>query len=140
MDMTLILADYAAAENGKLTVVGAGWTICSPAARHGLGLLIETGWGEANQPHVLTLDLVDADGQPFVDPAGQPVHFEINFEVGRPPGYPIGASMSNAVALNVAIPLAAGNRYEWVASIDGTSNASWRRSFTVQPVPLQQAG
>lgn len=131
MELTFILADFAAAENGKLTVVGGGWTMCPPGHPHGLGLIIETGWGEANQPHHVELELIDADGQPFTDSVGNPVHAGFDFEVGRPPGMPIGSALAQAVAINVQVPTVAGQRYEWVASIDGKSKPTWRRSFSV---------
>jgi hypothetical protein len=141
MDATLVLADYAAAENGKLTVVGGGWTVCGPNPMpHALGMIVEVGWDEANQPHEMEVRLVDTDGQPVVDAANQPIATLLRFEAGRPSGHPIGAPLSNAMAMIVPpLPLTPGGRYEWQLIVDGESRPAWRRPFSVRRASLQRA-
>lgn len=67
---TALLADDAALEGGKLYVHGGGWDTLMisnyPAivARIALVFVIEVEPGEMQQPHTITVDLVDQDWQP----------------------------------------------------------------------------
>ena len=99
----MLLADYAAVSDGKLTIVGGGWSQTGPEpASFGIGLLIQV------------------------------VAFGGEFEVGRPPGLKPGTPLDFPVAVNsTPLPLEPG-RYEWRLTIDGASREDWTLPFTVR--------
>jgi hypothetical protein len=112
---TLILADYAVVSDGKLTIVGGGWSQTGPEpGSFGIGLLIQVPWDQANSLHKFSVELLDADGVAVVfDEGEEPVAFGGDFEVGRPPGLKPGTPLDFPVAVNATpLPLEPG-RYEW---------------------------
>jgi hypothetical protein len=134
---TLLLADYAVVSDGKLTIVGGGWSQTGPEpAPFGIGLLIQVPWDQSNTPHSFSVELLDADGEPVVletdEDGEQPVAFGGDFEVGRPPGLKPGTPLDFPVAMNsTPLPLEQG-RYEWRLTIDGESHQDWTLAFTVR--------
>jgi uncharacterized protein DUF6941 len=140
MKVTMLLADFAQVSDGKLTVVGGGWSITGPEATpFGIGILVHVPWDQANRRHILRLELLDADGQAVlgVDEEGEerPVVFfdDVPFEVGRPPGIKPGTPLEFTVAVNSGpLPLDPGARYEWRLTIDGASRDDWRLPFSVR--------
>lgn len=137
MRATLLLADYAVVAEGKLTIVGGGWSQTGPEpVPFGIALLIQVPWDQANTPHSFTVELLDADGVPVSfageDGEEQAVAFGGDFEVGRPPGLKPGTPLDFPVAINFTpLPLEPG-RYQWRLTIDGTSQADWTLAFTVR--------
>ena len=137
MKATLLLADYAVVSDGKLTIVGGGWSQTGPeAAPFGIGLLIQVPWDQSNTRHTFQVELLDADGEAVVletdEEGDQPVAFGGDFEVGRPPGLKPGTPLDFPVAMNsTPLPLEAG-RYEWRLTIDGESRQDWTLAFTVR--------
>ena len=138
----MILADYAVVSDGKLTIVGGGWSQTGPEpSAFGIGLLIQVPWDQANTRHVFAVELVDSDGAEVVlqteDEDEQPVAFGGEFEVGRPPGLKPGTPLDFPVAVNsTPLPLEAG-RYEWRLTIDGESREFWTLPFTVRASEAQ---
>jgi hypothetical protein len=135
--VTLLLADYAVVSDGKLTIVGGGWSQTGPEpSPFGIGLLIQVPWDQSNTVHTFAVQLLDADGEPVVletdEDEGQPVAFGGDFEVGRPPGLKPGTPLDFPVAMNsTPLPLEPG-RYEWRLTIDGKSHQDWTLAFTVR--------
>jgi hypothetical protein len=134
----MLLADYAVVSDGKLTIVGGGWSQTGPEpAAFGIGLLIQVPWDQANTLHSFSVELLDADGSAvgFDDEDGesdQVVAFGGEFEVGRPPGLKPGTPLDFPVAVNsTPLPLASG-RYEWRLTIDNETRDDWRMPFTVR--------
>jgi hypothetical protein len=137
---TMLLADYVVVSDGKLTIVGGGWSQTGPEpAPFGIGLLIQVPWDQANTPHQFKVQLLDADGAAVSfdedDPeseSDQSVEFGGEFEVGRPPGLKPGTPLDFPVAVNsVPLPLEPG-RYEWRLTIDEQSRQDWTLPFTVR--------
>jgi Family of unknown function (DUF6941) len=134
---TLLLADYAVVSDGKLTIVGGGWSQTGPEpAPFGIALLIQVPWDQANTLHAFTVQLLDSDGEPVVletdEAEDQTVAFGGDFEVGRPPGLKPGTPLDFPVAMNsTPLPLEPG-RYEWRLTIDGQSHQDWTLAFTVR--------
>jgi hypothetical protein len=135
----MLLADYVVVSDGKLTIVGGGWSQTGPEpAPFGIGLLIQVPWDQANTPHQFKVQLLDADGAAVSfdedDPdneSDQSVEFGGEFEVGRPPGLKPGTPLDFPVAVNsVQLPLEPG-RYEWRLTIDEQSRQDWTLPFTV---------
>ncbi len=135
----MFLADYAVVSDGKLTIVGGGWSQTGPEpASFGIGLLIQVPWDQANTLHAFSVELLDSDGAEVVletaeeEEDEQPVAFGGEFEVGRPPGLKPGTPLDFPVAVtSTPLPLEPG-RYEWRLTIDGASREDWTLPFTVR--------
>jgi hypothetical protein len=143
VDTTLLIADYARVADGKLDLVGAGWTVTGPGpVTFGVGILFQISWDEANRTHRFVLDLLDADGNPMLAPdATQPLlHADGDFETGRPVGLKPGMSQHGPVALNVAgMPLPSGQTYQLRLVVNGDEDEASTLSFSTRPEPRQQA-
>jgi hypothetical protein len=142
MKATMFLADYAVVSDGKLTIVGGGWSQTGPEpASFGIGLLIQVPWDQANTVHSFSVELLDADGVAVVletPEEEQAVAFGGEFEVGRPPGLKPGTPLDFPVAMNsTPLPLEPG-RYEWRLEIDGEGRQDWTLPFTVRGEEAQQ--
>lgn len=138
MKVTLLLADSAQAVQGKLYVLGGGWSIIGPdPTPMAIAIKVEVPWDEANKRHILTLALLNADGQPVMVPTptgDRPVELNGEFEVGRPPGLKPGTPLDVALAINIGpLPLSPDGRYVWRCSIDSRSAEDWQVAFTTRP-------
>lgn len=138
MKATMLLCDAAQVADGKLYILGGGWSLTGPApAPSAIAVKIEIDWHEAVTSHHWELWLEDADGQPVsIDTAEGPQVVEIrgDFEVGRPEGIPEGSPIDLPLAVNLGpIPLPPGSRYTWRLSIDGMQDQAWALGFTTRP-------
>ena len=134
----MLLADHAQAAEGKLNIIGAGWTVVGPApAPFAIAILFEVPWDRANEEHSFRLELVDSDGIPVLVPTTdgeEPLMIEGQFEVGRPPGVKRGTALPFPLALNMGPqPIAPGGRYEWRLTVDEESDEDWRLAFSTRP-------
>lgn len=139
MKVTLLLADAAQSVEGKLYILGGGWSVTGPQPTpSAIALKIDVPWDEANRPHTFELALVDADGRPFMidSPMGrQEVVIGGEFEVGRPPGLRPGTPLDMTVAVTVGpLPLSPGTRYAWSLTIDGEGNEDWQVPFSTRSI------
>lgn len=139
MRATLILADYARVAEGKLDVIGGGWTAAGPGpVTMAIGVLVEVPWDERAGAHVIRLRLQDADGRQvqIQGPEGPPNPVEIGTEfqiqdLGK--DHPDGAPVPFALAVNVPnLPLPGGQRFEWWLEIDGRTDVTWRVAFSTR--------
>ena len=126
----LILGDYAQAVNGKLTVVGGGWTIYNPAqypslVPFGLGIGILVPWTETNRKHHFTFVIRGTERQELARGDG-------DFEVGRQPGIPAG--MTQRVTLGIAGQMQIQNPGNYEITVT-CSTEQKRVSFEALPVP-----
>jgi hypothetical protein len=133
LEVHLLLCDSAQAENGKVHMLGAGWSITSsPTAPHAVAVLIKVPWDRANQSMDLSLQLLDPDGSPVKVPTAEgPVVIgtEAKIEVGRPPGLAHGSMLDASFALSIpSLPLEPG-RYEWRLTV---ADQEFTESFTVR--------
>lgn len=65
----MMLADHAAAADGKLYINGGGWSIIGPAPTPGaIALSVKVPWDEREHMHEMLIELLDADGQPVLVP------------------------------------------------------------------------
>ena len=134
----MLLCDAAQVADGKLYILGGGWSITGPdATPSAVAIKLEVDWHEATEPHHWELFLVDADGQPVgIDtPDGtQLIEVRGDFEVGQPEGIPAGSPVDLPLAINIGpVPLPPGGRYTWRLTIDGQTDASWVLGFTTRP-------
>jgi hypothetical protein len=137
MKITLLLADSAQVVNGKLYVLGGGWTdtVLTPDGQtvpHALATVVEVPWDQTNVMHHLSLRLVDADGHRVEPVEGQPIQIDTDAEVGRPPGAQPGVPLPVQLALNLGpLPLAPG-RYAWTVTVDDNPEFTADVGFTVR--------
>jgi len=132
MRVTMLLADAAQEVNGKLYVLGGGWSVTGPdLPPMAIAIKLDVPWSAANVQHAFALELIDEDGRPV--PAGDSgggVRAEGSFEVGRPAGLPAGSDIDFAFVVTIPpFPVAAG-RYSWRLTIDDESREDW-----VRPLP-----
>lgn len=134
MRVTMLLADAAQEVNGKLYVLGGGWSVTGPdLPPMSLAIKLDVPWSQANRSHTFEIVLVDTDGRSLSTGGAAPdVRVDGNFEVGRPVGMPAGSDIDFAFAVNVPpFPLSPG-RYAWQLSIDGETQEDWLRPFQVR--------
>jgi hypothetical protein len=129
-----MLCDHAQAAEGKLNIIGGGWSLTGPEPTpFGIAVLFQVPWDQANQRHSFRLELLDADGQPVLvaGPEGeQSVVVEGAFETGRPPGLRPGTPLDFPFAMNSGpLPLPLGQRFEWRMTVDDESQEDWRLAF-----------
>lgn len=122
----MLLCDYAEAINGKLYIMGGGWTICPSGHRNmAIAIRVLVPWSETNIRHKLSLMLQDDGGNVIElgDPPQKVLH-EGSFEVGRPPGVPAGTELDfTAVMGFLGLPLESGKKYRWQLEIDDEPTA-----------------
>jgi hypothetical protein len=143
MRAQLMLADSAQAIEGKLYILGGGWTITGPdPAPFAIAVLMEVDWDETNERHTFGMNLLTEDGKPVQGPGNEAgIRVEGTFEVGRPPGVRPGSTFNFPVAVNVApLALSPGQRFVWQLSIDGETRPTWRVAFDTRPRPVEGTG
>ena len=119
-EVALLLCDWAESINGKLYVMGGGWTniVMSMPITMALAANITVPWHSTNQKHKIHATLLTEDGNQ-VSIQGRDVQIEAELEVGRPPGARLGRSFSVPLALRLqAVPLGPGV-YVWRFEISG---------------------
>jgi hypothetical protein len=136
----MLLCDAAQVADGKLYILGGGWSLTGPEpVPSAIALKVEVGWHEVDTPHHWELFLEDADGRPVLvgTPEGsQPVEVRGEFQVTRPTTVPEGTPIDVALAVNLGpLPLEPDSRYIWRLSIDGEANEDWALAFTTRPLP-----
>jgi hypothetical protein len=140
MKLTMLLADAVQAVNGKLYVLGGGWSIIGPdPTPSAIAVKVEVPWDEGNKKHRFRLALLDDDGHAVTisTPAGdRPVEIAGEFEAGRPAGLKAGTPLDVVLALNMGpLPLQADARYVWRCWIDDQAREEWEVSFSTRPKP-----
>lgn len=141
VNVTMLLCDAAQVVDGKLYILGGGWSMTGPdPVPSAIALKIDVDWHEVDRPHRWELFLEDADGRPVLmeTPQGTQVPVEVSneFTVTQPPGLPAGSPIDFAVAVNLGpIPLEAGTRYKWRLTIDGEDLPGSSVGFTTRPRP-----
>ena len=118
----MMLADSAQVSEGKLYVLGGGWSVTGPPAPSAIVLHVEVPWDLTNRRLEWRLELVDSDGYPVLTADGEggenPIMMGGEIEVGRPPGTPHGMSQLFQVAMNVPLQLPEPGSYTVEATID----------------------
>jgi hypothetical protein len=122
----LLLCDAAQVANGKLYMLGGGWThlwTADTPANIALAIKLDVPWNMANRKIKLEAALLDEDGNQ-VSPGGRPIRLEGDLEVGRPAGLKAGTDLVIPIAFTLnGVVLPAGG-YTWELSINGSLIAS----------------
>ena len=137
MKVTMILADFAQVVNGKLYIMGGGWSIIGPEpCPTAIAIKIEVPWSQTNQKHNLKVELLDSAYHPVLvstQVGNSPLIISADYEVGRPAGLIQGTSLDVPIAFNIApMPLEPGKRYIWKLTIDGHTNDDWQVAFSTR--------
>jgi len=136
--VTMMLCDAAQVADGKLFVLGGGWSLIGPDPMpSAIAIKVDVGWHEVARPHHWELFLVDEDGRSVIVEGAdgpQPIEVRGDFEVGRPEGVPEGSPVDVALAVNFSpLPLANNSRFTWRLTIDGESDDDWQLAFSTRP-------
>lgn len=112
--VTLVLSDWAESVNGKLYMMGGGWTmiLSDRPVPMAISALIHVPYDQTNKRRNLQLRLVNEDGAGY--PTDDPVKVEFGVEVGRPPGMRAGeeSCVPFAIRLPAVLFKAGGYRAE----------------------------
>jgi hypothetical protein len=125
LNATMLLCDAAEEANGKLYLLGAGWThVLTPnrPINMALAIVLHVPWEQANQPHQLEVSLLNEDGQPV--PLGENiVKAEGVVQVKQSAGTKPGSELNAASALGfsgISLPTGA---YVWQLQVNGEAVA-----------------
>jgi len=137
----MLLADAAQVADGKLFILGGGWSLTGPyPTPSAVAIKLEVDWHETNVQHHWELFLEDADGQPVLMPTPdgeQPIEIRGDFSVGQPEGIIEGTPVDVPMAINLGpIPLKTAMRYTWRLMVNGTNLNGGSISFSTRPAPL----
>ncbi len=117
----MLLCDYAEELNGKLYIMGGGWSrLFTPNQPTNMALAIKllVPWIEANRPHNIGVRLRTQDEEPVQNEQGQDIQLIGQMEVGRPPGIRPGSRIDAPLALRFqGISLDPGV-YKWEFLVD----------------------
>src|SRR5215213_3704668 len=101
----MMLADAAQAVEGKLYILGGGWSVTGPEpAASAIAAYIQVPWDRTNVEHRFAFELMDSDGHPVAAETSEgdeePVTIEGAIEVGRPVGVTPGTPIDVPLAIN----------------------------------------
>jgi hypothetical protein len=141
--VNLMLADSAQVAEGKLFILGGGWSHIIPGGPFAVCGIIGIPWHLATDWHKLRMELVDGDDEPVLVPISGPddLHpFVFEPPPYRPPIAPFvkpGTSLEWPFALNVGVglPLRTDTTYVWRISIDGGTEDGWNLPFRTLSAP-----
>jgi hypothetical protein len=104
MRLTVVLCDAAQTVDGKVYILGGGWThvVASQPLSLALAVVVAVPWGDANRRHPVSVALTDEDGHEISLPSGEIVKSEGKFEVGRPPGIKAGSDLNATMVFKFA--------------------------------------
>lgn len=144
MQIDAMLCNHAEAVNNQLYIAGGGVNLgtvppgLNPpyAVTLGLGIIVTVPWELTNQEHKVEIEIISEDGQPVTAPVAAdtatPLHVELAFNVGRPPGLPAGDAQVVSLAANMpGLPLPAIGMYEFIVRVDGHDER--RLAYRIQP-------
>ncbi len=138
----MMLANYAEAVNGSLTIVGGGANITGPNAPHSVALLFIVPANLADEQHTFRLELIDGDGKGVgvAQSQHQPLVVEGQFGVQLEEEPFAGQTFACPVAINLGpLGLPPHQTYEWRLMVDEDTQEDWRLVFhTIPPIQGQQ--
>jgi hypothetical protein len=143
MEVQMLLCDFAEVLNGKLYIMGGGWSwigVNQPVSI-AVALKIMIPWNDANTPHQLKFVLVNADGHPVIQstPEGdKPVEVIGPFGVGRPYGVRQRSDLDLPVTFKLGPLVLDPQVYEAVVEIDGIIVKRLSFEAVLAPPGIQQ--
>lgn len=122
---TVLLCDAAESVNGKLYILGAGWSqvLANNPTNMVLAVKLVIPWNRANEAITVRASLVDEDREEAVDLGQGPVMAEAGIEMGRPPGLRQGTPLDASFVLPFpGLSLPSGG-YVWKVEINNTEKS-----------------
>lgn len=98
----ILLCDYAEEVNGKLYVMGGGWSrLFTPNQPSNMALAVKLTipWNEANRLREIAVRLFNEDNEPVPNEQGETIELLGSMDVGRPPGLRPGSNLDATFAL-----------------------------------------
>ncbi len=137
MKLSMLLCDSAQVADGKLYVLGGGWSFVGPdPAPMAIAAKIDVPWTDGESQHHWTLELTDEDGGPVWLPTANGNEALIvsgEFQAYRPEGLRAGTPLDVPLVVNFGpLPLESGKRYQWRFTIDGQSDPEWFVGFSTR--------
>jgi hypothetical protein len=136
VQVLMLLADSAQIADGKLYILGGGWSVTGPEpSPSAVAIKLNVDRHEIDMVHHWELVLEDADGAPvLVGDDNQPLEIRGEFSVGEPIGVPDGTPVDFPIALGLPpIPLTPGSRFQWRLFIDGETYPGATVAFSTRP-------
>jgi hypothetical protein len=139
MNTILLLADAAQVADGKLFILGGGWSVTGPGPLpSAVAIKVTVDGTEFDAVHHWELFLEDGDGHPVLVPTGEgesPLQVSGDFTVPSTIELPApGATADVPIAVNFSpLPLTPGARYVWRFTIDGETPPGGYAAFSVRP-------
>jgi hypothetical protein len=138
IDAVMLLCDAAETANGKLYVLGGGWSqVLVPDTPFAMALAVKLAvpWDQANTRFTIEARLVTDDGEPALTPEGEPIRAQGQIEVGRPPGLKPGEALDAPFVLRFTVTLPPGG-YVWELLIGPPEgHIAARAAFRVRAAP-----
>jgi hypothetical protein len=135
----MLLADAAQVADGKLNILGGGWSVCGPGPTPmALAIKLEIPPSQTRRKHDWSVVLLDDKDEPvlLLAPDGQRSIVAIQGQIERiwtPESMPPGTPTHLAFAINMApLPLEPSSHYAWQLSIDNKTRREWRVSFSTR--------
>lgn len=133
----MVVADAATVAEGKLYIHGAGWDMIGAATfpvvhpQLAVAFLLRVPWNEANLPHRIELDVVNADGQSILPNPPGPMGGTVT--VGRPANITPGNDLLTPFVFNLAgITFSQPGDYVVVMRVEGSE----RKRFPLHLISL----
>jgi hypothetical protein len=138
MHAIILLADSAQAVDGKLYILGGGWSLAGPGPTPcAVAIKLTLDTLEFDQDHHWELFLEDADGQPVrLDTLEGPQPLEVRGELraSAPPDMPAGTPIDIPIAINFGpLPLLPAKRYMWRLTVNGDTPEGGTVAFSTRP-------
>jgi hypothetical protein len=133
----LILADAASIADGKLYMLGGGWTVTGPQPiPSAVVLLVDSVEPRETKRHECEIMLLHADGSPAVlgTSRGRPdiLRFQLSIVETAEAEGAVVSLLLHAIMIP-PLPLIPGTDYSWRLTIDNQQRPEWTRPFTVRP-------
>ncbi|MBI2919439.1 MAG: hypothetical protein HYY01_15810 [Chloroflexi bacterium] len=134
----LILADSAQVVGNKLYLLGGGWDQLTvntgfPVERRcAIALSVRVPWNETNQRHTFEIEV--AEETPGTEVPKSLIRGGGQFELGRPPGIPLGQEQRIQLAIDMNLRIETAGTKMVVARIEGQELR--RIHFNVVPGPM----
>jgi hypothetical protein len=127
----VLIADAVENVNGKLYVMGGGWTVFRSASfpaqiRFGIAVSIRVSWEETNAQHDVHIRVVqdpDRSQRPVANQEVMPLEIGSKVHVTRPPGLEEGSIQRVFLAVNGNLPIPHAGKYR-VTALAGNRSKS----------------
>ncbi len=138
MDITMLLCDSALVAEGKLFILGGGWSVTGPdPAPSALALKMAIPYNNDARFFHWEIFLEDADGKPVILNSAEglrPVEVMGDIELAENPEGANGIPVDVCLAVNVPpLPLDPDTRFVWRLTVNGEPQPGGTLAFATRP-------